>query len=215
MITSQTAARASAIVFAVLYAAALHVPELPEGAYSDTHVIDLVTEPSSRLAILLGGASLTVAGLALLPFVAYLTTIVRQAVPDGILPLTTFAGGLLYAGMVIVAAQYFSGYAGGIAMGEVPAPADATLVRVLNDHGFGTLLVGGLLSAGVMVLSACLAGSAVLPTWVRRTGFPVAASCLLGAAWMPQYLVVLWILTAAFTLRSPVPASRDLAPTLT
>ncbi|HZJ07610.1 MAG TPA: hypothetical protein VFD59_19430 [Nocardioidaceae bacterium] len=209
--SSRTTA-ASAVAFTVLYLAAAFIPSLPEGADSDAEVLGLLRESDSRNLIILAGVLLPLAGLALLPFVSQLTASLRRAAPDSPVPGVVFGSGLLYIAMLFVSGNSFGGYATGIAVGELEMPADATLVRVLSDQGFGTLLVPGLMSAAVMVLASSLLARrvGVSPRWVCTVGFVFAPLMMLGAIWVPQFLVPVWTLIVAFTLRSPatVPDTR-------
>lgn len=206
---------ASGLTSAACYLAALHTADLPEASYSDERVLSLLSDDASRTAIVVSGALLTLGAVAAIPLLAAFADRVQRARPDRSLWLVTFAAGLLYLGQVLVGAQFLSGYALGVAVGEVPVPSEPTLVRVLSDHGFGTLLTGGLAAAGVMVLSVCLAGDAVLPRWLRRVGYVVAGTCLLGPLWIPQFLVVLWLAAGGMLLRNPpsvAPAQALLSP---
>lgn len=208
MQNSTRTAAVSAVAFTVLYLAATFLPTLPEGAYSDAKVLGLVQDGGSRSLIVVGSLLLILAALALLPFVSQLTATLRHAAvsradPDTPLIGVVFGGGLLYIGMLLTAGNSFGTYATGVAVGELPVPEDATLVRVLSDQGFGLLLVPGLLSAAAMILAASLLArrSHALPSWVCTTGFVFTPLLLLGAAWAPQFLVPLWTLMAGFALR--------------
>ncbi len=192
----------------MLYLAATFLPALPEGADSDAEVLGLVQEGGSRNLIVLGSVLFMLAALALLPFLSQLTATLRHAEvsrTDSDSPLigVVFGGGLLYIAMLLTAGNSFGTYATGVAVGELPVPQDATLVRVLSDQGFGLLLIPGLLSAAAMILAASLVArrSQALPSWVCITGFVFAPLLLLGAAWAPQFLVPLWTLMAGFALR--------------
>lgn len=193
----------SAVAYTALFLAGSLLPRLPEGAYSDREVVDLLAEPDSRTAIVAAGLLLTLAGLALLPFLSALTTGLRRADGTSSLPTLVMAAGVLHVAMLLVAARFFSGYATGVMVGEVPVPSDPTLFRVLSDHGFGTLLVPGLMAAGLMMAATSLVGrrTGVLPAWVCTTGLALAALTLAGVLWLPQYLPPLWALIVAFTLR--------------
>ena len=208
MQNSTRTAAFSAVAFTVLYLAATFLPTLPEGASSDAKVLGLVQESGSRSLIVVGSVLFILAALALLPFVSQLTATLRHAElgrtdPDSPLVGVMSGGGLLYIAMLLMAGNAFGSYATGIAVGELPTPEDATLVRVLSDQGFGLILIPGLLSAAAMILAASMLArrSHALPSWVCITGFVFAPLLLLGAAWAPQFLVPLWTLMAGFTLR--------------
>lgn len=204
MSTRSRAGLVSAAAFVALYAGFTVVPVLPEGSYSDERVLALYTEPGSRTAIAAGGYLLALAGVALLPFLAALHRRLRTATAS-MTPTVAVGAGLLYVACLLGAGNLFGGYATGIAIGELQAPADATLVRVLSNQGFGLLLIGGLLAAAALVLSTSIAGmrSGVLPRWLVIAGFVVAPLLLLGAAWVPQFLVPLWVLAVGVALARP------------
>jgi hypothetical protein len=208
MPNSTRTAAFSAVAFTVLYLAATFIPTLPEGAYSDAKVLELLQDSGTRSLIVVGSVLYIVAALSLLPFVSQLTATLRHAEQgrtDADSPLlgVMSGGGLLYIAILLIAGNAFGSYATGIAVGELPTPEDATLVRVLSDQGFGLILVPGLLSAAVMILAASMLArrSHALPSWVCITGFVFAPLLLLGAAWVPQFLVPLWTLMAGFTLQ--------------
>jgi len=175
----------SGLVFAALYLVAVELMYLPEGRYSDARVIELYRDAGTRSGIVLGGVLLVIAGLALVPFLADLR---ERLGPRDPLTGVAVAGGGLYVAMLFVAAGLQSGYATGVTVGELPEPVDPTLARVLSDHGFGLLLIPGLLSAGVLVLASSLAArrTAALPRALTTTGFVVAPLLLAGAAWVPS-----------------------------
>lgn len=213
---STAASAFGAVAFTVLYLAATFLPSLPEGAYSDAEVLGLLQDSGSRNLIIVGSLLYIASGLALLPFVAQLTATLRRTDPDSPLVGVVFGSGLLYVAMLLMAGNVFGANAIGIAVGEVPMPEDATLVRVLSDLGFVTLLIPGLLSAAVMIVAASLLArrSQALPRWVCVTGFVVAPLLMLGAAWVPQFLVPLWTLMAGFSLRPEPVAETTPTPAL-
>lgn len=192
--------RASAAAYAVLYLATIFLPSFPEGAYSDERVIGLFGEGSGRMSIVLGGILLCLAGVALIPFLAGLAVLLRSRHPGSIAATAAPMAGLLHVCMLLIAATFLSGYATGLAIGEIPGPVDTTLARTLGNQGFYVLLIPGLLSAGVMILATTMAGRALLPRWVRIAGLVLAPLTLLGAAWLPQFVMAVWCLLLSFTL---------------
>lgn len=206
---------ASAVAYAGLFLAGSFLPTLPEGAYSDARVIGLLADSGSRTGIVLGGLLLTLAGLAVLPFLAGLALRLHRADPRSTAGVVVLGAGLVHVVMLLVAARSFSGYATGIAVGELEVPVDATMVRVLSDQGFGTLLLPGLMAAGVAMGVASLAARrhALLPGWLTVAGLVMAVLTLGGALWIPQFLPPLWVLLVALTLAegSPDPARDGVA----
>jgi hypothetical protein len=192
--------RASAVTYAALYLAAIFLPRFPEGAYSDERVTVLLGEGSDRMLIVGGGILLSLAGVALIPFLAGLAVLLRSRSPDTLAATAAPMGGLLHVCMLLIAATSLSGYATGLAIGEIPAPVETTLARTLSNQGFHALLIPGLLSAGVMILATTIAGRSFLPRWVWIAGLVVSPLTLLGVAWMPQFVVPIWCLLLSFTV---------------
>lgn len=187
---------AGGIAFAVLYFAALTLADLPEGSDSDARIVALYADAGSRSGIIIAGVLLGLAGIALLPFLAELRSRLRGA---GIAADVAFAGGLLYVVALFGAGNLFSGYAIGVALGELPEPVNTQLERVLTNQGFGLLLVYGLFAASALVLATSLAGrrTGAVSRGVATAGFVVAPLLLAGAAYMPQFLVPLWVLAVS------------------
>jgi hypothetical protein len=189
------------LTFAGLYAAFTLSPlmELPEGASSDERVIALVADEGSRTGIVVGGFIVGLAGVALLVFLADLRRRLEEGAPDATLPTLAFGAGLVYVAMLFLAGNAWAGYATGIAVGELPVPRDATLLRVLSDSGYGLLLIYGLLAAATLVLATSLSArrTDLLSTSVTRSGFVIAPLLCLGFTWVPQFLVPVWVIAVS------------------
>lgn len=198
------------LAFAVLHVFFVFAMDLPTGADSDQHVLSLYADSGPRTLLVLGGVAVALAGLALLPFLAFFYDRVRAAGPvAALIPLA----GLIYVAMLMSAGVSWTGHAFGIAVGELPMPQDAELLRATSDRGFVQLLVFGLFAAALMVAAGSLAGrsAGVLGTKTARFGLAIAPLLLLGFAWVPQFLVPLWVVVVSIALlrRGPVdPAAR-------
>ena len=197
--THHTALRASATLFAALYAVATFLPTLPEGSYSDAFVLTLVN--ADQLPVVLGGYALAVAGLVMFWFTSLVAS--RISAPHSTLTHLVAMGGGGYALTLMVASTFFGSLATGRAIGELPPAEDAFLVRALSNQGFHLVLVPGLLCAGLLILAVSLLArrEALLPRWCVVFGFCLAPLLLLGAAWMPQFLVPLWAVVVAFAMK--------------
>jgi hypothetical protein len=199
--SEQLALRAAAVAFTALYAVATFLPDLPEGAYADATVLGLVNDGPSRTAILVGGGALTLAGLL---FLAWTAALAARLDRDGSwLSRAVLLGGAGYGLCLMLAATAFTGVATGIAVGELEPADDPYLVRLASDLGFHLLLVPGLLCASLAVAAASALGrrSGALPPAVTVVGAVVAPLLWAGPLWAPQFLVPLWMLTVALTLR--------------
>lgn len=187
------------LAFAALHVFFVFAMDLPTGADSDQHVLSLYTESGPRTLLVIGGVAVALAGVALLPFLAFFYDRVRAA---GAVALLVPLAGLIYVAMLMSAGVSWSGYAFGLAVGELPNPQDAELLRATSDRGFLQVLVFGLFAAALMVAAASVAGRAagVLGRGAVRFGFVVAPLLLLGFAWVPQFLVPLWVAVVSIAL---------------
>ena len=199
------------LAFAVLYFAFGLTPlmELPEGASSDEQVIALVADEGSRTGIVVGGVLVALAGVAMLIFLADLRRRLATDAKDSSLPALAFGAGLIYVAMLFLAGNAWTGYATGVAVGELPIPKDATLLRVLSDAGFGMLLIYGLFAAATCVVATSLSArrSGLLSKAMAMSGFVIAALLCLGFTYMPQFLVPVWVVAVSIALlRQPLEA---------
>jgi hypothetical protein len=207
-------AAGAGVVFAVLYVVVFQfLWDLIEEGYTDHEVQALFADPGYRQRLFVGAFLVAVAGTALLWFLAALLGALRRADPDGDAPaVTAFAAGCIYVALLFVSATLFTGYAAGILVGELSAPVDVALARVLNNLGFTLLLIDGLFAAAVVVLITSLLArrTSLLPRWLTRAGLVVSPLLLLGAAYVPQFLVPLWVLAvSAVLLRAPRPDAGE------
>lgn len=197
--TQLTALRASASLFAALYAVAMFLPTLPEGSYSDAFVLKLVN--ADQLPVVLGGYALALAGLVMFWFTSLVAN--QMSAQHSTLARLATMGGGGYALVLMLASTFFGSIATGRAIGELPPVQDAFLVRALSNQGFHLVLVPGLLCAGLLIMAVSLLArrEALMPRWCVVFGYCLAPLLLLGAAWMPQFLVPLWAVVVAFAIK--------------
>jgi hypothetical protein len=201
--------RISAAIFAASYFGALFTAPLPEGAYDDERVVALLSG-GELTGIVVGGYALVVAGISALAFTSLLADTLRRTPGGGGASLVR-ALGTAYGLMVMVAAVAFLAVPMGHVTDELPA-ATASPFRELTMVGFVALLVAALLCAAVLVVivSVQLRRAGTAPRWSTTTGLVIAPLLLVGAAWVPQFLVPLWALFVAFTVRhAPLSERRD------
>lgn len=198
--------RATAVLFAASYVGALFTAPLPEGAYDDERVVGLLSG-SELTGIVVGGHALVAAGLAALAFTSLLAGAIAQQRPSSDAPALVRSIGTGYGVLVMVAAVLFLAVPMGHVVGELPE-ATPSPFRELTMAGFTALLVTALWCAAVLValVSVQLRRSGLAPRWVTAAGYVVAPLLLLGAGWAPQFLVPVWAMTVAFTLRIPSPS---------
>lgn len=171
------------LAFAALYVTFWLVTELPEGSYSDERVLESLTDTGKRTGYVVGSVVIALAGVAMLVFVAYLRHRLALLDPHGPLPSLAYGAGLIYVVLLFSAGSNWTGYAIGLAVGELQPPEDTELVRVLNDSGMSLLLIYGLFSAAVLVLASSVSArrSGLLPRWVTTSGVVIAPLLLLGS----------------------------------
>lgn len=205
-----TALRVTAVTFAAAYAGALFTAPLPEGAYNDERVVDLLSG-GELISIVTAGISLVIAGIAALVFTSLLASTLRLTGHGESSSSLVRSLGSAYALLLMVAAVFFLSVPMGNLVEELPT-ATPSPFRELTMAGFTALLIPALFSAALMVLvvSVLLRRSALAPTWCTMTGFIIAPLLLLGVLWAPQFLMPVWALVAAFGIRQE-PAA-DLAP---
>lgn len=205
-----TALRVAAVTFAAAYAGALFTAPLPEGAYDDERVVGLLSG-GDLVSIVIGGYSLVAAGIAALVFTSLLTSTLRQTGHGDTGTSLVRSLGSAYALMLMVAAVFFLSVPMGHVVEELP-DATPSPFRELTMAGFTALLIPALFCAGLMVLlvSVLLRRSGLAPRWCTVTGFVIAPLLLFGIGWMPQFLMPVWALFAAFGIRQE-PAA-DVAP---
>lgn len=212
---SRTTLKLTAVAFALLYLASVFVPTLPEGAYSDATVLALYADSAARWRSEIAGLALALSAIALLAFVAQALAASRGP-RDSRLGRLAASTATVYAVMLMVTATAFTALSAGINVGEVAVESvTADTARAVTILGFYALLGPGMIAAGATVAALSWVGrtSGALPTWCARAGYVVGVLCLVPF-WPTQFLPVLWVLCAGFTLdprRTPARKGVDAA----
>lgn len=191
------------IAFAILYVIAVQTMDLVEGSYSDQRVQGLFADSDYRNRLFAGAYLIAAAGVSLLWFLQVLRLRLRSASREGSsLSSLAFAAGAVYVAMLFLAGNLWTGYAVGIAVGELPETIDTTLVRVLTNQGFGLLLIYGLFAAIPLILATSIEAlkTGALPRWLAWFGVAITPLLLLGAVYVPQFVVPLWVLLVSIVL---------------
>ena len=201
--------RTSAIAFAASYFGAIFTAPLPEGAYDDQRVVSLLSG-AELLGIVIGGYALVLAGLSALAFTSILGGMLHRSEPTATGPALVRSLGTAYGVLLMTASALFLAVPMGHVVEELPT-ATPSPFRELTMAGFTALLVAGLLCAGVRVIVASLLQrrAGLAPRWSTTTGLAIAPILLLGVGWAPQFLVPMWALLVAFSVR---PQQHDRRP---
>jgi hypothetical protein len=158
------------------------------------------------------------AAMLFLWFLSGLRTRLRAAEgSDGTLSTLAFAAGVLFVGLVSV---------GGLALASVPASMSfaenhvtvgADTIEILMSLGYGAILVGGMLSAAVMIfaISVLTLRTGALPKWSAWVGFLAAIALLFAVIWIPQIALLIWTLCVSGAMLARPAMTTQAVPTPT
>ena len=189
------------ILFATLVIAGLVITRLPGGEDENRHVANHFADEGNRVLAYVSAFLLTLAGLALLLFIAGVWERLRRvdASPGGMYVLA-FGCGLVVVAMLLLTAAALSSVAANVQQGgeETYGPDVARLAWI------GTLalvICGGLAaSAFVAATSAIMLNASVFPRWLAWAGF-VAAVVLLGSViFLPLIALPVWVVATGVVL---------------
>jgi hypothetical protein len=215
MVMEQSGARArarwggvTAILFAVLYVVGIILmTDTPDENASNGEWLRYFRDSGNRQEIICGAFVLAAAVIAFLLFLGAFRERVR-ALPGGDWVSTVaFVSGSVFAALLGVFGAALSAVPAGVEFGDSPVPRDADLLRNLEHVGFTALLIYGMATVGLFLVTASIAGGRALlfPRWMVIVGviFGVAVA-VLGWAFIPMALLLLWMLIAGvfFLVRS-------------
>jgi hypothetical protein len=195
----------SGIVFAVLFVAGfLMSADTPDGDASNAEWRRYFLDSGNRRMLVIGSLVFAVAVLAFLLFLGVLRERLRNASPGGEwVPTVAFASGIVFVAMLAVFALGESSVAAGVQFGDNPVPRDADIMRTLTSIGFGAMLLFGAASAGLLILTASVAGgrAGLQPRWLVVTGYVVGVIVIVGGLiFFPMALFVLWVLAVSIVM---------------
>jgi hypothetical protein len=138
-----------------------------------------------------------------LAFLSFLGTmrdmLVRAEGGPGTSSALVFGPGLVFTAL----------YIGGVSLFAAPAALaddadfklDPNTAQMLNDAGY-FLLVGGVMVASILVLSASTAAlrTGILPAWLGWVGLVVAVAMLFAIFFVPILVFVAWVLVASLVM---------------
>lgn len=195
---------ASGIAFAVLVVVWGFLAQLPQAVDAPNHILDVYEDPGPRAQAVAATFVLALAAAGFLAFLGDLVRLLREAEGgDGALHTIALAGGIGFTVLMLVAGGLFSVLPNLILFDEVSGQVDSDLAAVVVQLGLIVLLSCALVPAGVMVLATSVIGlrTGLLPRWLGRSGFPVAALVIVGFAGPPLFLVLLWMILVCIVLR--------------
>jgi hypothetical protein len=215
MVMEQSSARVrgrwggiAAILFAVLYVIGIALmADTPDDDASNAEWLRHFRDSGNRQEIIYGAFVLAAALIAFLLFLGAFRERVRGRPGGEWLSTVAFVSGSVFAAIIGVFGAALSAVPAGVEFGDGPVPRDADLIRTLEHLGFTALLIYGMASAGLFLVTASISGGRALlfPRWMVIVGviFGVAVA-VLGWAFIPMLLIVIWALIAGvfFLIRS-------------
>jgi hypothetical protein len=191
-------------VFAVLYVVGIILmTDTPEGDASNAEWLRHFRDSGNRQMIICGAFVLAVAVIAFLLFVGALRERVRGLPGHEWLSTVAFASGAVFAAMLSVFGATLSAIPAGVEFGDSPVPRDADLIRSIENIGFTALLIFGMASVGLFVVTGSISAgrAALFPRWMVIVGVIIGVIvAVLGWAFIPMVLVVVWALIAGVCL---------------
>jgi hypothetical protein len=188
----------SGIAFVALYIFATFAAKTPDSSDpADVIAAYYPDSKSHRVWMIVAAYVLIAAAMLFLWFLSGLRSRLRAAEgDDGTLSTLAFAAGVVFVVLVSI---------GGLALASVPASMSfaenhvavgADTIEILMSLGYGAILVGGMLSAAVMIftISVLTLRTAALPRWSAWVGFLAAIALLFAVIWIPQIALLIWTL---------------------
>lgn len=203
----------SGIIFVVLLIAGIIlITDSPDNNAPDAEWLAYFQDDSNLVRNIIGAYLWVLAAVAFVVFVVTLSRQLRAAAPgDDVLPAIAYGAGLLFVGMLLVAA--FAGVAvpAGIKFGDANVPTNADVGRFFPQMAFGALLVGGGFSAIMMIVatSVIILKTHLFAEWVAMLGFLAAILLIFAALFIPLIALPIWVLvvSGAMARRPEITAS--------
>jgi hypothetical protein len=169
----------------------------PEGDADDATWVAHFSDKASRQQVLFAGLLLVAAGLAFLVAAAGLA--VRFA--TGSRAILLASAGTAHGVLVILAGMVGSSIAVVTDLAGMPMPRDPDLLRISDALMFATLLLPGMLTAGLVAW--CCASGGRLPRPLALAGVVVAVLSVAGLALFPVVIWLVWLLAVAVVMLRP------------
>jgi hypothetical protein len=207
------------IAFVVLYVFAMFAAKTPDSSDpADTIAAYYPDSKSHRVWMIAAAYILIAAAMLFLWFLSGLRSRLRAAEgTDGTLSTLAFAAGVLFVGLVSVGGLALASVPASISFAENKVPVSADTIEILMSLGYGAILVGGMLSAAVMIftISVLTLRTGVLPKWSAWVGFLAAIALLFAVIWIPQIALLIWTLCVSGAMLARPAAATQAVPSPT
>lgn len=162
--------------------------------------VDFIATRGNQIGMLVAGFSWVIAGMLLIVF---MTRLYQRVYGDAAgrdplaLVATAAAGGLVAAGGALSAAL-----PGAIIFGQIPAPTNADVVRVMSGIGFPVAMVAGMFALALAVVTIALRAqrSGYFGRVLGIYSYIAAAAAVASFMFFPAALVLIWALIVAVVL---------------
>jgi hypothetical protein len=210
----------SGIAFVVTYVVGMILVRTPDSNDpAETIAAYYADSKSHRVQMIVAAYILIAAGLLFLWFLSCLRSRLRAAEGGvGTLSALTFGAGAVFVGLLSVGALALAAVPGGISFGENSDIFEAGTIQTAQSLGWGAILIGGMLSAAVMIFTTSILTlrTQALPKWSAWVGFLAAIALLFAVVWIPQIALLIWALcVSGAMLARPVVTTQAVYPTPT
>jgi hypothetical protein len=191
----------SGIAFVAAYVVGMILAKTPDSSDPAEAIAAYYPDSKShRVQMIVAAYTLIAAGLLFLWFLSCLRSRLRAAEGDpGTLSTLAFGTGVVFVGLLSVGALALAAVPASISFGENKAPIGADTVQTAQSLGWGAILVGGMLSAAVMIFTSSILTlrTGALPKWSAWVGFLAAIALLFAVIWIPQIALLIWALSVS------------------
>jgi hypothetical protein len=192
--SSTRSAGIAAVLYVLLLISGVAVLGTPEGDADDATWVAHFSDKGSRQRILAAGLLLVAAGLAFLVVAAGIS----GRLATGSRAILLASAGTAHGILVILAGMVGSSIPVVTDLAGMPMPSDPDLLRMSDALMFATLLLPGMLTAGLVAW--CCARGGWLPRPLALAGVAVAVLSAAGLALFPVVLWLAWLLAVAVVL---------------
>lgn len=191
------------IIFAIAFVAGMLLVGAIDSSESDAALLKDTNDSGTQMSIIIGAYVLAVGGVMLLCFAARLRSYLGTAEGGSqTLARLANAGAIACAALIMGGALLVASVAGSLVFGGNPDVTNADVARFVPGAGFGIVLVAGMFSAIVMILSnsILILRTRALPTWYGWLGVVASIACVFGAFFIPAIGLAIWALVGGILM---------------
>jgi uncharacterized membrane protein YkvI len=191
------------IIFAIAVVVGLFLAGAIDSSESDADILKDTNDSGTQTFIIIGAYSMAIASAMLLCFAARMRSFLGAA-EGGRETLARLAqmGATVCAALIAAGGLVIAAISGAVVFGSSPDVTNADVARFIPQIGFGIVLVGGMFSAIVMILSnsILILRTRALPTWYGWLGVVASVALLAGALFIPAVGLAIWALIGGIVM---------------